>query len=182
MFSLKVSWEADLMDFRCMVGWSVHLAMLPFLCFMYLHFVHERLEMYIWIFCWPLKSVMILLTSFWRDTLPWGLHLTIQISFFYIDALLVTCLDYLSSNRKMDHLFGWNVTALNEALTAEVQRLKLATAELGGESQASKRLVQQLSVNPQMYHLHHQQSTQLNILQQQQQQNGSTTTKHESNQ
>lgn len=82
--------------------------------------------------------------------------------------------------------------ALNEALTAEVQRLKLATAELGGESQASKCLVPQLSVNPQMFHLHHQQPTQLNIHQlqqqqqqqhnQQQQQNGSTTTKHESNQ
>ncbi|KAJ9704276.1 hypothetical protein PVL29_002709 [Vitis rotundifolia] len=82
--------------------------------------------------------------------------------------------------------------ALNEALTAEVQRLKIATAELGGESQASKCLVPQLSVNPQMFHIHHQQPTQLNIHQlqqqqqqqhnQQQQQNGSTATKHESNQ
>ncbi|XP_059647561.1 bZIP transcription factor 29 [Cornus florida] len=71
--------------------------------------------------------------------------------------------------------------ALNEALSAEVQRLKLATAELSGES--SK--FQQLSINSQMFH--QQQPTQ-NMLQQQQsqpqqlQQNGGTITKHESNQ
>jgi hypothetical protein len=81
--------------------------------------------------------------------------------------------------------------ALNEALTAEVQRLKLATAELGGEH-PSKCMVPQLSVNPQMFQLMQQQpSSQLNIhqLQQQQQQqqsqsqqNGGTTSKHESRQ
>ena len=81
------------------------------------------------------------------------------------------------------------MTALNEALTAEVQRLKIATAELSGESASNK--FQQLSINPQMYQLHQQQqSTQLNMhhLQQQQQQsqqqqqNGSANTKNESNQ
>ncbi|GAV73314.1 bZIP_1 domain-containing protein [Cephalotus follicularis] len=76
--------------------------------------------------------------------------------------------------------------ALNEALTAEVRRLKIATAELGGDSP------QQLSINPQMYQLHQQQQpSQVNIhqLQQQQhqqqqvsqQQNGSSTTKPELN-
>ncbi|KAG2705844.1 hypothetical protein I3843_05G066100 [Carya illinoinensis] len=76
--------------------------------------------------------------------------------------------------------------ALNEALTAEVQRLKLATAEMSGEN-PSKCMVPQLSGNPQMFQLQQQQSpTQFNIhqLQQQppqsQQQNGSTTSKHES--
>uniref|UniRef100_A0A5B7AED8 Putative serine/threonine-protein kinase pakB isoform X2 n=1 Tax=Davidia involucrata TaxID=16924 RepID=A0A5B7AED8_DAVIN len=77
--------------------------------------------------------------------------------------------------------------ALNDALTGEVQRLKLATAELSGES--SK--FQQLSINPQMFQLHQQQPTQRNMMQQQQQQqqqsqpqpqNGATTTKHDSNQ
>ncbi|KAM7470842.1 hypothetical protein LguiA_009025 [Lonicera macranthoides] len=79
--------------------------------------------------------------------------------------------------------------ALNEALTAEVQRLKIATAELSGESANNK--FQQLSINPQMYQMHQQQqSTQLNMhhlqqqqqSQQQQQQNGSANTKNESNQ
>ncbi|XVE48944.1 hypothetical protein DITRI_Ditri01bG0042900 [Diplodiscus trichospermus] len=85
--------------------------------------------------------------------------------------------------------------ALNEALTAEVQRLKLATQELSGDSDPSKGMVsQQLSVNHQMFQLHQQQSSQLNIplqFQQQQQQppppqpqqqNGNTTAKTESNQ
>ncbi|XP_017971734.1 PREDICTED: transcription factor RF2a [Theobroma cacao] len=82
--------------------------------------------------------------------------------------------------------------ALNEALTAEVRRLKLATQELGGDSDPSKGMVsQQLSVNHQMFQLHQQQSSQLNIshqFQQQQlppqpqQQNGNTTAKTESNQ
>ncbi|XP_006359608.1 transcription factor RF2a [Solanum tuberosum] len=79
--------------------------------------------------------------------------------------------------------------ALNEALTAEVQRLKIATAELSAD--ASK--FQQLSLNPQMFQSQQQQSNQLNMhqLQQQQQQqqqhaqarqqlNSSTTSKHES--
>ncbi|OMO74421.1 hypothetical protein CCACVL1_16746 [Corchorus capsularis] len=84
--------------------------------------------------------------------------------------------------------------ALNEALTAEVRRLKIVTQELGGDSDPSKGMVsQQLSVNHQMFQLHQQQSSQLNIphqFQQQQQQqppqpqqqNGNTTTKSESNQ
>ncbi|KAE8690653.1 putative transcription factor PosF21 [Hibiscus syriacus] len=64
---------------------------------------------------------------------------------------------------------------LNEALTAEVRRLKLATQQLGGDSNPSNRMVsEQLSVNHQMF--------QLDISQQPQQQNGSTTSKTESNQ
>ncbi|KAJ7967239.1 transcription factor RF2a-like [Quillaja saponaria] len=86
--------------------------------------------------------------------------------------------------------------ALNEALTAEVQRLKLATSDMNGESHPSKCTVPQLSVSSQMFQLQRQQqqqrsSAQLNIqLQQQhqhqaaqsQQQNGSTTSNSESNQ
>ncbi|CAN4107440.1 unnamed protein product [Withania somnifera] len=58
--------------------------------------------------------------------------------------------------------------ALNEALTAEVQRLKIATAELSAD--ASK--FQRLSLNPQMFQSQPQQSNQLNMhqLQHQQQQ------------
>lgn len=41
--------------------------------------------------------------------------------------------------------------ALNEALTAEVQRLKLATAELNGDSHASGCMIPQHSINPQMF-------------------------------
>jgi hypothetical protein len=86
--------------------------------------------------------------------------------------------------------------ALNEALTAEVQRLKLATAELSGDT--SK--FQQLSINSQMFQLHQQQATQSNVHQLQQQQkqqqqqqqsmpqsqsqqlNGNKSAKHEPNQ
>ncbi|XP_039058665.1 transcription factor RF2a-like [Hibiscus syriacus] len=65
--------------------------------------------------------------------------------------------------------------ALNDALTAEVQRLKLATQQLGGDSNPSNGMFsEQLSVNHQMF--------QLNISQQPQQQNGNTTSKTESNQ
>ena len=83
----------------------------------------------------------------------------------------------------------FNGTALNDALTAEVQRLKLATAELGGEH-PSKCMVSQL--NHQMFQMQQQQqsSTQMNIhqlqhqqqqqQQQSQQQNGSTASKSES--
>ncbi|KVH95976.1 Basic-leucine zipper domain-containing protein [Cynara cardunculus var. scolymus] len=53
--------------------------------------------------------------------------------------------------------------ALNEALTADVQRLKIMTTELSGD--AAK--FSQLSLNPQMFQLH------------QQQQNGCATTTHE---
>ncbi|XP_049408011.1 bZIP transcription factor 29 [Solanum stenotomum] len=81
--------------------------------------------------------------------------------------------------------------ALNEALTAEVQRLKIATAELSAD--ASK--FHQLSLNPQMFQSQQQQSNQRNMHQLQQQQqssqqqqhaqarqqlNSSTTSKHES--
>ncbi|KAL2254842.1 uncharacterized protein LOC105169746 [Sesamum indicum] len=71
--------------------------------------------------------------------------------------------------------------ALNEALTAEVQRLKLATAELSGDT--SK--FQQLSISPQMFQLRQQQTPQLNmhqLQQQSQQSNGNTSAKNESNQ
>lgn len=76
--------------------------------------------------------------------------------------------------------------ALNEALTSEVQRLKIAAADLSGES--SK--FQQLSLNSQMFQFHQQQQpNQLSVhqLQQQQQkqhsqlqQNGCTNRNHES--
>ncbi|XP_057783171.1 bZIP transcription factor 29 [Salvia miltiorrhiza] len=77
--------------------------------------------------------------------------------------------------------------ALNEALTAEVQRLKFATAELSGDP--SK--FQQFSVNPQMFQLRQQQATQMNMhqLQQQRQQqpqqhqvNGNNNAKDETEQ
>ncbi|KAL3843388.1 hypothetical protein ACJIZ3_000791 [Penstemon smallii] len=71
--------------------------------------------------------------------------------------------------------------ALNEALTGEVQRLKLATAELNGDTAK----FQQLSINPQMFQLHQQQATQLNMhqmQQHQQQSNSSSSSKHESKQ
>lgn len=82
-----------------------------------------------------------------------------------------------------------DMTALNEALTAEVQRLKLATTELNGDSLSSKGMVPQLSMNPQIYQMQQQQGppSQFNIPQQQQQapaqsQNGGATSKTESNQ
>ncbi|XP_019165371.1 PREDICTED: transcription factor RF2a isoform X2 [Ipomoea nil] len=78
--------------------------------------------------------------------------------------------------------------ALNEALTAEVQRLKIATAELNGD--ATK--FQQLSINPQMLPMHQHQSARVNMHQLQQQQqhqqssqpqpqhNNTASAKHES--
>ncbi|XVF35993.1 hypothetical protein REPUB_Repub19eG0019900 [Reevesia pubescens] len=57
--------------------------------------------------------------------------------------------------------------ALNEALAAEVQRLKLTAAELSGEAQLSNRMAQQLSINHPMCQL---QPQQLNVYQMQQQQ------------
>uniref|UniRef100_A0A0V0HQA7 Putative ovule protein n=1 Tax=Solanum chacoense TaxID=4108 RepID=A0A0V0HQA7_SOLCH len=66
------------------------------------------------------------------------------------------------------------MTALNEALTAEVQRLKIATAELSAD--ASK--FQQLSLNPQMFQSQQQQSNQLNMHQLQQQQQSSQQQQH----
>ncbi|XP_059314296.1 bZIP transcription factor 29-like [Lycium ferocissimum] len=64
--------------------------------------------------------------------------------------------------------------ALNEALTAEVQRLKIATAELNAD--ASK--FQQLSLNPQMFQSQQPQSNQLNMHQLQQQQQSSQPQQH----
>ncbi|KAK9007565.1 hypothetical protein V6N11_074485 [Hibiscus sabdariffa] len=81
--------------------------------------------------------------------------------------------------------------ALNETLTAEVRRLKLATQERGGDCDPSNGMVsQQLPVNHQMFQLHQQQqSSQQSIPHQfhqqqlhSQQQNGNTMTKSESNQ
>ncbi|PON93853.1 Basic-leucine zipper transcription factor [Trema orientale] len=60
--------------------------------------------------------------------------------------------------------------ALNEALSAEVQRLKLAAAELGSEAHLSNCMAQQLSINQQMFQLQHRQPVQLNLYQMQQQQ------------
>ncbi|XVE94600.1 hypothetical protein REPUB_Repub02eG0022500 [Reevesia pubescens] len=57
--------------------------------------------------------------------------------------------------------------ALNEALAAEVQRLKLAAAELSGEAHLSNCMAQQLSINHPMFQL---QPQQLNVYQMQQQQ------------
>lgn len=68
--------------------------------------------------------------------------------------------------------------ALNEALTAEVKRLKLATGELSAESQNSS-FANKLSKNSQMFQLQHQLSTELNTSQRQQQQNDSSVTKDE---
>lgn len=99
-----------------------------------------------------------------------------------------------------------NMTALNEALTSEVQRLKLATTDLNGESRPSKGMInpqrfqlQQQSPQTQFNMQQHQQQQQQQHQQQQQQQqqhqqhqqqqtpqqlqqNGSTTSKPESNQ
>lgn len=46
-----------------------------------------------------------------------------------------------------------DLAALNEALAAEVQRLKLAAAEVNGEAQLSSRMAQQLSINHQMFQM-----------------------------
>ncbi|KAF5755812.1 putative transcription factor bZIP family [Helianthus annuus] len=74
--------------------------------------------------------------------------------------------------------------ALNEALTAEVHRLKMTTAELSGD--AAK--FAQLSINPQMFQLQqqqqhaHQMQHQNQNQQQSHQQNGGAATKSDSNQ
>ncbi|KAE8720704.1 Transcription factor VIP1 [Hibiscus syriacus] len=59
--------------------------------------------------------------------------------------------------------------ALNDALTAEVQRLKLTAAEFGGEVHLSNRMAQQLSINHPMLQVQPQQHQQLNVYQMQQQ-------------
>lgn len=74
------------------------------------------------------------------------------------------------------------VTALNEALTAEVRRLKLVTQDMSGDPDPSKGMVsQQHPINSQMFQLQQQQLSQLSI-HQQQQRNGNTTKNPESNQ
>ncbi|XP_062213856.1 bZIP transcription factor 29-like [Phragmites australis] len=71
--------------------------------------------------------------------------------------------------------------ALNEALTAEVQRLKLATAELG-DSCSSKNPTQQiqLSVQDQMFQLQQQQATPIPFYRLQQAQQNGAGKNHES--
>ncbi|XP_074313228.1 bZIP transcription factor 29-like [Silene latifolia] len=56
--------------------------------------------------------------------------------------------------------------ALNETLTAEIQRLKIATGELSSESM-SKCFGQQLYINPQMFQQKHQHTNQNNATQEQ---------------
>jgi hypothetical protein len=75
-----------------------------------------------------------------------------------------------------------HLIALNEALTAEVQRLKIATAELNGESLPSNCMIPQHSVNPMMFqqqHQHPQHQQQQQQQHQQQQQNGNANSKNE---
>ncbi|XP_072988955.1 bZIP transcription factor 29-like [Typha latifolia] len=66
--------------------------------------------------------------------------------------------------------------ALNEALNAEVQRLKLSARELS-DSRSSNNLPQQMPINSQMFQLHQQQqqSVQIPFYRLQQQQNGAAT-------
>ncbi|GMI78552.1 DRINK ME-LIKE, basic leucine-zipper 29 [Hibiscus trionum] len=59
--------------------------------------------------------------------------------------------------------------ALNEALAAEAQRLKLTAAEFSGEAHLSNCMAQQLSINHPMLQLQPQQYQQLNVYQMQQQ-------------
>ncbi|XP_022136095.1 uncharacterized protein LOC111007872 [Momordica charantia] len=70
--------------------------------------------------------------------------------------------------------------ALNEALTAEVQRLKLATNELNAQSHPSNGVMPQPTISHHSLQLQHQQ--QQRHQQQQMQQNGSSATEPESNQ
>jgi hypothetical protein len=86
---------------------------------------------------------------------------------------------------------GLSLIALNEALTAEVQRLKIATAELNGESHPSSCMIPQHSGNSMMFQQqHHPTTSQQNIhiqqhqqqqqhQHQQQQQNGNANSKNE---
>ncbi|KAK9113002.1 hypothetical protein Scep_020521 [Stephania cephalantha] len=59
--------------------------------------------------------------------------------------------------------------ALNEALTAEVQRLKLSTGELGGEMRSSNPMAQQLSMNAQVFQMRSNEQTHLSMYQLQRQ-------------
>lgn len=60
------------------------------------------------------------------------------------------------------------MAALHETLTAEVQRLKLAAAELRGETHLSNSMAHHLSFNRPPFQLQHQRPTQLDIYQLQQ--------------
>ncbi|XP_022136098.1 transcription factor RF2a-like isoform X2 [Momordica charantia] len=68
--------------------------------------------------------------------------------------------------------------ALNEALTAEVQRLKLATTDINAQSHPSNGVMNHHGLQLQLQQQHQQQQQQQHM----QQQNGSATTKPESNQ
>ncbi|KAK9108975.1 hypothetical protein Sjap_017035 [Stephania japonica] len=59
--------------------------------------------------------------------------------------------------------------ALNETLTAEVQRLRLSTGELGGEMRSSNPMVQQLSMNAQAFQMRSNEQTHLSMYQLQRQ-------------
>lgn len=85
-------------------------------------------------------------------------------NYITFDATLKTILRMHTYNCSIE-------TALNEALTAEVRRLKLATQEITSDSDPSKGMVtqQQLPINSPMFQLHQQQSSQLNMHQLQQQ-------------
>ncbi|XP_044512067.1 bZIP transcription factor 29-like [Mangifera indica] len=59
--------------------------------------------------------------------------------------------------------------ALNDALAAEVQRLKLPATEVSGETLLSSRMAHQLSISHQMFQMQHQQPNQINVYELQQQ-------------
>ena len=65
--------------------------------------------------------------------------------------------------------FGFWCAALNETLTTEVQRLRLAATECGGEGYLANLMAQQLSINQQMFQLQHAQPRQLYHLSREQQ-------------
>ncbi|XP_028768015.1 uncharacterized protein LOC114725653 isoform X1 [Neltuma alba] len=66
--------------------------------------------------------------------------------------------------------------ALNETLTAEVQRLRLAVTELGGESILSGCIARQRAINQQRFQLQHEQPGQLKRPEMQNQPQGETQT------
>lgn len=62
------------------------------------------------------------------------------------------------------------MAALNDTLTSEIQRLKIAIGELGGDGQTTNCLDQQLSMNSHLFQMQRKQVSQLNFYKQQQQQ------------
>lgn len=62
-----------------------------------------------------------------------------------------------------------DMAALNDALAAEVQRLKLTATEVSGETLLSSRMAHQLSISHQMFQMQHQQPNQINVYELQQQ-------------